>query len=117
VAGDGCKGVKRTPGNVSVIPACFNAAMTTAFNSYDEDAMAATLAFCDAIARTIAIARKMLDAGESVDLTGLDNGIGLLCAKTLDLPPAMGRALRPRLTAVLDALEDMFTAFNRQNAG
>jgi hypothetical protein len=91
--------------------------MTSAANRCDEDAMAATLAFCDAIARTITIARIMLDAGESVDLTGLDNGIGLLCAKTLDLPPAMGRALRPRLTGVLDALEEMFIAFNRQNTG
>jgi hypothetical protein len=91
--------------------------MTTAPDRYDEETLAATLAFCDAIARTITIARIMLDNGQSVDLTGLDHGIGLLCAKSLDLPPAMGRALRPRLTAVLDALEDMFLAFNRQNAG
>jgi hypothetical protein len=29
----------------------------------------------------------------------------------------MGRALRPRLTAVLHALDDMSLALNRQNAG
>jgi hypothetical protein len=91
--------------------------MTTASNSYDEDAMAAALAFCAAIMRTINIARTMLDSGQSVDLAGLDGGIGLLCAKSLDLPPAMGRALRPRLTVLLDALEDMSLAFDRQNAG
>jgi hypothetical protein len=91
--------------------------MTTPPDGYDDDTMATTLAFCDAIARTISIAHSMLDAGQDVDLTGLDGGIGLLCAKSLDLPPAMGRALRPRLTAVLHALDDMSLALNRQNAG
>jgi len=91
--------------------------MTTAADRYDEDALAAALAFCDAIARTISIARTMLDNGQSVDLAGLDGRIGLLCAKSLDLPPAMGRALRPRLTVVLHALDDMSLALARQNAG
>ena len=59
----------------------------------------------------------MLDTGQDVDLAGLDGGIGLLCAKSLDLPPALGRALRPRLMIVLQELDAMTLAMNRQNAG
>jgi hypothetical protein len=109
--------LKTPDANVSVIPGWFNPVMTSTGDSYDDDAMAATLAFCDAITRTISITRTMLDSGQSVDLTGLDGGIGLLCAKSLDLPPAMGRTLRPRLTTVLQALDDMALALDRQNAG
>ena len=86
-------------------------------STYDEDALAAVGAYCDAILRTIAIARTMLDAGQNVDVAGLDGGIGLLCAKTLDLPPALGRGFRPRLMTVLQELDAMTLAMNRQNAG
>ena len=92
-------------------------AMTSAADSYDQDAMQAAIAFCDGIERTMSLARTMLDTGQPVDLTGLDGRIGLLCAKSLDLPPALGRSLRPRLTAVLDALDGMALALKRQNAG
>jgi hypothetical protein len=107
----------RLDANVSVMRLWFNAAMTIAAATYDDDAMAAALAFCDAILRTITIAHTMLKSGQSIDLTGLDQGIGLLCAKSLDLPPEMGRALRPRLSAVLQALDAMSLALDRQNAG
>ncbi len=92
-------------------------AMTSAADSYDQDAMEAAIALSDAIERTISLARTMLDRGQPVDLTGLDGRIGLLCAKSLDLPPAMGRTMRPRLTSVLDALDEMTLVLNRQNAG
>ena len=91
--------------------------MTPTPSNYDDEAMAAAGAFCDAILRTITIARTMLDAGQDVDVAGLDGGIGLLCAKSLDLPPAMGRAFRPRLMNVLQELDAMTLAINRQNAG
>jgi hypothetical protein len=51
------------------------------------------------------LARAMLEASRTVDLTGLDDGIGRLCAAALDLPPAEGRQLRPTLEALRCELE------------
>jgi hypothetical protein len=90
--------------------------MTGALEPYDEAAMAAAISFCEAITHTISIARVMVDSGQTVDLTGLESGIGLLCAKSLDLPPALGRVFRPRLITVLAALDEMTLALNQQNA-
>ncbi len=35
----------------------------------------------------------MIGAGRVLDLTGIDDGIGLLCAQVLDLPPHEGKAM------------------------
>ena len=63
----------------------------------------------DAINGTLRVARGLVRARRRIDLTGLDEDVGLLCAASLDLPPEQGRAMRPRLQAVLaqlDALAD-----------
>jgi hypothetical protein len=91
--------------------------MTTADPAFDTEAMEATLALCDAVTRTVRIAHALIESGQPVDLTGLDRGVGLLCAKSLDLPPSMGRALRPRLVAVLQTLDEMTLAMGRDNPG
>lgn len=85
-------------------------------STYDDQALATALAFCDGLARLIEASQALLVAGERVDLAGLNGGIGLLCAKALDLPPAMGRALRPRLISLLKSLDDMSLAMIGQNA-
>lgn len=91
-------------------------AMTRALSTFDDQGLAAALAFCDGLARLIETSRALLAAGEQVDVAGLDGGIGLLCAKVLDLPPAMGRALRPRLISLLKSLDEMSLALIGQNA-
>jgi hypothetical protein len=85
--------------------------------SFDDKTMNDAIALGQAIAQTVAMARKLIDSGRAVDLTGLDRGIGLLCAKSLDLPPELGRDIRPRLTSVLHELDEMTTALRRQNTG
>lgn len=40
-------------------------------------------------------AQALAENGEHVDLTGLDDQIGQLCAGALDLPQAAGRLFRP----------------------
>ncbi len=52
------------------------------------------------LARTICIARALVEHGRTVDLAGLDRGVGLLCAKTLDLAPEAGRTARPHLVSL-----------------
>ena len=45
------------------------------------------MVFSERLARAMGIARAMIGAGRELDLTGIDDGIGLLCAQVLDLPP------------------------------
>ena len=53
------------------------------------------------LSATLRIAHAFKASGRSVDLTGLDRQIGLVCAKALDLPPEQGRTLRPQLIQLL----------------
>lgn len=54
----------------------------------------------DRVASTIRIARAFTGAHRTVDLAGLDDLVGQLCARALDLPPALGRTLHFRLAEI-----------------
>lgn len=57
--------------------------------------------------RMVAVAQAMVASDRRVDLDGLQQQVGLLCAKALDLPPArtgIARMELRRLAAGLDAL-------------
>ncbi len=61
----------------------------------------------DGIARSLSVARALVRGGRQVDLAGIQDGVGRLCAKSLDLEPAEARAMLPALEEVrlqLDAL-------------
>jgi hypothetical protein len=49
------------------------------------------------ITRTLAVARALIVSGRDVDLAGIEDGIGMLCAKTLDLPNEQARSMLPAL--------------------
>ncbi|MGA3400078.1 MAG: hypothetical protein ABSC95_12735 [Acetobacteraceae bacterium] len=74
----------------------------------DAETPLATVRAClEQLGRTLGIARNLVRAGKLVDLTGLDAEMGFVCARTLDLPPDEGRAMRPELIALraeIDAL-------------
>ncbi len=59
---------------------------------------------------TIGIARALAQNGRAVDLTGLDDGIGMLCAQILDLPLQDGRRLLPLLADVLAQVDGLTAA-------
>ena len=61
--------------------------------------------FADGVTQTLGVARGLVEAGRHVDLAGLEDQVGLLCAKALDLPPAEGRAIRGDLIALLARVE------------
>ena len=65
------------------------------------------------LSRTIGIARALARNGRTVDLTGLDDGIGMLCAQTLDLPLQDGRALLPLLADVLQQVDTLTVALHQ----
>ncbi len=54
-----------------------------------------------ATTRVLDLALALTKAGRRVDLAGIDNRIGQLCAQALDLPPGLGAALVPSLRALI----------------
>lgn len=62
------------------------------------------------LAHTLAVARALVRSGRDVDLSGLQDGVGLLCAKTLDMGPEQARGMLPALYALLHAFESLDSA-------
>ena len=84
-------------------------------SGYEAQAAQTVVAMSEGLGRTICIARALVENGRSVDLAGLEHGVGLLCAKALDLPAETGRTVRPHLLSVL-AESDALTASLRHHA-
>jgi hypothetical protein len=63
------------------------------------------------LVRTVAVARALVKSGRAVELAGLQDGIGILCAQTLDLPAEEGRAMLPALRELVAQLEALTEAF------
>ena len=68
------------------------------------------------LSQMLRMAHALVARGRNVDLTGLERQIGLLCAKTLDLPPEDGRELRPVLIHLLADLDALSSIFNQRTA-
>jgi hypothetical protein len=69
-------------------------------------------AMAEAARGMLRMARALVESRRTVDLSGLQDTIGRLCAATFDLPHEEGRALRPHLTAVLGELDSLEQALN-----
>ncbi len=83
-------------------------------SDYEATAVQAATSMAEGLARTICIARLLVANGRTVDMAGLDRGVGLLCAKALDLPPEAGRGLRPLLMTVLAEANQLTEALRSQ---
>ena len=68
------------------------------------------------LSQTIGIARALAQNGRTVDLTGLDDGIGMLCAQTLDLDVHESRALLPLLADMLLQVNTLTAAIHSAQA-
>jgi hypothetical protein len=68
------------------------------------------------LARTLAVARALAIAGRQVDLAGIQDGVGLLCAKTLDLPRTEARRLLPALHELLAQIDSLRMALRAPNS-
>jgi len=79
------------------LPAAFHAAV------YDPKPRLTDLA--GRLSRTLGIARALAQSGRVVDMTGIDDGVGMLCAKILDLPPPDARFMLPALLEMLGQVE------------
>jgi hypothetical protein len=65
------------------------------------------VSLCDGVVGVVRMAGALHDSGRAVSLDGLGDMVGLLCARTLDLPPEQSRALRPCLADLDRALADL----------
>ena len=61
------------------------------------------------IAGLIRRARHNLNGGTPVDLSGLDTTMAALCAAVVALPKEQAEALKPRLIALKDELDELET--------
>jgi len=76
----------------------------------------AVRALAEELTKLVALTRALVEAGREVDLTGFDSQVGLLCAKSLDLPPDEGRRIRPWLIVLSGSIEALSRALlARQN--
>ena len=81
---------------------------------YDMAEAQAVITMSEDLARTMCIARALVEHGRDIDLAGLDRGVGLLCAKALDLAPERGRTARPYLQAVAVEADRLAEALRTQ---
>ncbi len=66
------------------------------------------------VSRTLGVARALAERGRRLDLAGIEDGIGVLCAQTLDLPPPEARCMLPVLREVLAQLDHLSAALQRE---
>jgi hypothetical protein len=57
------------------------------------------------LSRTLGLARALALSGRTVDLRGIEDGVGMLCAQTLDLSAVESRQMRPVLLNLLAELD------------
>jgi len=70
-------------------------------------------ALAEELAKVVGVACELVIAGRAIDLTGLTDQVGLLCAKSLDLPTDAGRGVRPRLIALSGSMEALSRALQK----
>ena len=73
------------------------------------DKLTYSLVVAEDLRRSLRLARALAGQNRPVDLAGMQDSIGLLCAKALDLSPAEGRTLRIALVALRMELDQLST--------
>lgn len=73
------------------------------------DDLAAAAAMAEGLRQSLRLARALAGQNRPVELDGMQDSIGILCAKALDLAPSDGRRLRVALVALRDELDQLST--------
>jgi hypothetical protein len=68
------------------------------------------------LVRTMSVARGLVRGGRTLDLAGIEDGVGMLCAQALDLPAEQGRPLVGLLRDVLAEVEGLTAAVREEGA-
>ena len=83
--------------------------------SLDFDPVAEVLALSEQTARMVAVAQALVTSQRHVDVQGLQNQVGLLCAKALDLPATQTGFVKLELQRLASGLDALNTSM-RENA-
>ena len=67
----------------------------------DDAPLRAAQTMASGLLRTVRIAAALVAAGRRIDLSGIDDLIGRLCARVLDLPPEQGALMGEDLRRLL----------------
>jgi len=65
------------------------------------------------LSRTLGVARALAQSGRRVDLAGIEDGVGILCAQTLDLETEDGQIMLPVLREVMSQIELLASALSQ----
>lgn len=71
------------------------------------DDFAAAVALAEGLRQSLRLARALAGQNRPVELDGMQDSIGMLCAKALDLAPGEGRRLRVALVALREELDQL----------
>jgi hypothetical protein len=66
---------------------------------------------------SLSTARILIEVGRNVDLSGMQDSIGELCARALDLPPAIGLELRTLLLTLREEVDRIGDALDPPTLG
>jgi hypothetical protein len=61
----------------------------------------------EGLRHSLRLARALTGQNRPVELEGMQDSVGLLCAKALDLAPAEGRMARVALVAIREELDQL----------
>jgi hypothetical protein len=61
-------------------------------------------------------AQAAIDSGQALDLSGLERTMALLCARALDLPPALRPQAGAELASLQPPIERLFETLSRRAA-
>lgn len=64
----------------------------------------------DHVTQLVRVARSLADGERMIDLNGLDEMVGRLCAQCIDLPQETGKRFRSRLATLLTEVDALSTA-------
>jgi hypothetical protein len=59
------------------------------------------------LSRTLGVARALAESGRHLDLRGIEDGVGRLCAQTLDLPPRDAHGMVFMLREILAQVDSL----------
>lgn len=85
------------------------AAMEPPIRPAFSDDLVAISAMAEGLLQSLRLARALVGQGRPVELDGMQNSVGLLCAKALDLKPDEGRTLRAALVVLRNEMDQLST--------
>lgn len=83
------------------------AAMEPCVQARFSDDFAAALAMTEGLRQSLRLARALAGQNRPVELEGMQDSVGLVCAKSLDLAPHEGRTLRVALVALREEFDQL----------